>query len=67
MVAGRAKEEVMNRAQQQLVWSGAIFMALLAVAAARDAGREGLNCKEELVRWVDGRGRSVSAKGQRCE
>jgi hypothetical protein len=57
----------MNRAQQQLVWSGAIFMALLAGAAAKEIGRQGLNCKEDLVGWVDGRGRWVEAKTQRCE
>ena len=57
----------MNRAQQQLVWSGAVVAALLGVAAAKELGKPGLNCKEDLVGWVDGRGRWVQAKAHDCE
>ena len=57
----------MNRAQQQLVWSGAVVAALLGVAAAKELGKPGLNCKDNLVGWVDGRGRWVQAKSRVCE
>ena len=57
----------MNRAQQQLVWSGAVVAALLGLAVAKELGKRGLNCKEDLVGWVDGRGRWVQAKAQNCE
>ena len=40
------KDAGMNRAQQQLVWSGAAFMALLAIAAAKEASKAGLHCKQ---------------------
>jgi len=57
----------MNRAQQQLVGAGAVVAALLGVAAVRELGKPGLNCKEQLVGWVDGRGRWVQAKSRVCE
>jgi hypothetical protein len=57
----------MNRAQQQLVWSGAVVAALLGVAAAKELGKRGLSCKEDLVGWVDGRGRWVQAKSKVCD
>ena len=57
----------MNRAQQQLVWSGAAVAALLGAAAVKELSKPGLNCKNELVGWVDGRGRWVQAKSQSCE
>ena len=57
----------MNRAQQQLVWSGAVVAALLGVAAAKELGKQGLNCKDELHGWIDGRGRWVQAKSTVCE
>lgn len=57
----------MNRAQQQLVWSGAAFMALLAVAAAKEASKAGLHCKQEVIGWVDGRGRWVQENTGHCQ
>ena len=58
----------MNRAQQKLVGAGAVVAALLGFAAAREIGKPGgLNCKEDLVGWVDGRGRWVQAKSRVCE
>ena len=57
----------MNRAQQQLVWSGAVFFALLGVAAARELGKPGVNCKDDIVGWIDGRGRWVQAKSRHCD
>ena len=57
----------MNRAQRQLVWSGAVVAALLGVAAARELSKPGLNCKDELEGFVDRRGRWVSTKSRVCE
>ena len=57
----------MNRAQQQLVWSGAVFMALLGIAAAKEATKPGLHCRQDVVGWVDGRGRWVQAKSGQCK
>ena len=57
----------MNRAQQQLVWSGAVAAALFGLAAAREIGKPGLHCPSHLVGWVDGRGRWVQAKAQDCD
>ena len=58
----------MNRAQQKLVGAGAVVAALLGVAAAKELGKQsGLNCKEDLVGWVDGRGRWVQARSQVCD
>lgn len=57
----------MNRAQQKLVGAGAMVAALLGFAAARELGKQGLNCKEDLIGWIDGRGRWVQAKSRVCE
>ena len=57
----------MNRAQQRLVGAGAVVAALLGFAAAKELSRTGANCKEDLVGWVDGRGRWVQAKSRVCE
>jgi hypothetical protein len=57
----------MNKAQQQLVWSGAVFMTLLGVAAAKELTKPGLDCKHHLVGWIDGRGRWVQAKVDDCD
>jgi hypothetical protein len=57
----------MNRAQQQLVWSGAVVMALLGIAAAKELNKPGLHCKQDVIAWVDGRGRWVQAKAQDCD
>ena len=57
----------MNRAQQKLVGASAMVAALLGFAAARELGKAGANCKEDLVGWVDGRGRWVQAKSRTCE
>ncbi len=57
----------MNRAQQQLVWSGAVAAAVFGLAAAREIGKPGLHCPSHLVGWVDGRGRWVQAKAQDCD
>jgi hypothetical protein len=57
----------MNRAQQQLVWSGAIVAALLGLAAAKELGKPGINCKQRVVGWVDARGRWVQAKAETCD
>lgn len=57
----------MNGAQQRLVGAGALAAALLGFAAARELGRPGLDCRDDLVGWVDGRGRWVQAKTRVCE
>lgn len=57
----------MNRAQQKLVGAGAVMAALLGLAAANEFGKPGLNCKDDFVGWVDGRGRWVQAKARVCE
>ena len=57
----------MNRAQQRLVGAGALVFALLGFAAAKELGKRGASCKDDLVGWVDGRGRWVQAKSQTCE
>lgn len=57
----------MNRAQQKLVGTGALVAALLGFAAARELGKRGLNCKDDVVGWIDGRGRWVQAKSRVCE
>ena len=57
----------MNRAQQQLVWSGAVAVALLGVAAVKELSKHGLNCKDDVIGFVDGRGRWVQAKSKICE
>lgn len=56
----------MNRAQQQLVWSGAVVAALLGVAAAKELSRPA-NCKDDLIRWVDGGGRTTTSKVRTCQ
>lgn len=56
----------MSPAQRQLVWSGGIVAALLAVAAFRELGKPD-NCREQLVRWVDGGGSTVTSKARFCE
>ena len=57
----------MNRAQQQLVWSGAVVAALLATAAAKELSKSGLNCKDDIQGFVDRRGRWVMVKEQICQ
>ena len=57
----------MNHAQKQVVWSGAVFAALLGVLAVRELTKPGLNCKDDLVGWTDSRGRWVQAKSRVCE
>jgi hypothetical protein len=57
----------MNRAQQQVIWSGAVFAALLGVLAVKELTKPGLNCKDDLVGWTDSRGRWVQAKSRVCE
>jgi hypothetical protein len=57
----------MNRAQQKLVGAGAVVAALLGVAAARELAKPGPNCRDDLQRYVDGRGRSVTFKERICE
>ena len=57
----------MNRAQQQLVWSGAAFALMLGILAANELAKPGVSCKEKLEGWVDGRGRWVQAKSRICE
>jgi|GEM_PF-5149021 len=57
----------MNRAQQKLVGAGAVAAALLGLAAAKEIGKPGLKCKDDVVGWVDGRGRWVQAKSRVCE
>ena len=57
----------MNRAQRQLVWSGALAAGLLGAAAVNEVSKPGLNCKEDVVGWVDGRGRWVTAKSRSCD
>jgi hypothetical protein len=57
----------MNHAQRQLVGAGAVIAALLGLAAARELGKQGLNCKDRLEGWVDGRGRWVQAKSRICD
>ena len=43
------------------------YMALLGVAAAKEATKPGLHCKQDVVGWVDGRGRWVQANSGKCE
>ena len=57
----------MNRAQQKLVGAGAMVAALLGVAATRELSKRGMSCKDDLVGWVDGRGRWVQAKSRVCD
>ena len=57
----------MNRAQQQLVWSGAAFALMLGILAANELAKPGVSCKDKLEGWVDGRGRWVQAKSRICE
>jgi hypothetical protein len=57
----------MNRAQQQLVWSGAVAAALFGIAAARELSKPGLNCKDQVEGFVDRRGRWVMVKSQDCD
>ncbi len=57
----------MNRAQQQLVWSGAVVAALLGIAAAKELSKPGFNCKDQLEGFVDRRGRWVMTKSRVCE
>ena len=56
----------MNRAQQQVVWSGAVVAALLGLAAAQELSKPN-DCKDELVRWVDGGGRTTTSKIRNCD
>lgn len=56
----------MNRAQQKLVGAGAVVAALLGFAAVKELSRPGTSCKDNLVGWVDGRGRWVQAKSRVC-
>lgn len=56
----------MSPAQRQLAWSGGIVAVLLAVAAARELGKPD-NCREKLVRWVDGGGSTVTSKARICD
>ena len=57
----------MNRAQQKLVGAGAVVAALLGFAAMKEMTKRGMSCKDDLVGWVDGRGRWVQAKSRVCE
>jgi hypothetical protein len=57
----------MNRAQQKLVGAGAVVAALLGFAAVKELSKPGANCKDDLVGWVDARGRWVQAKTQVCD
>lgn len=57
----------MNRAQQKLVCAGAIVAALLGYAAVKELNKPGLNCKDDIIHWVDGRGRYIQAKTQVCK
>ncbi len=56
----------MSPAQRQLAWSGGIVVVLLAVTAAREWVRPD-NCREQLVRWVDGGGSTVTSKSRICD
>ena len=57
----------MNRAQRQVVWSGAVFALLLGFLAVRELSKPGLTCKDDIVGWVDSRGRWVQAKMRNCK
>jgi hypothetical protein len=57
----------MNSAQQKLVGAGAVIAALLGFAAVKELSKPGANCKDDVVGWVDGRGRWVQAKSRVCE
>lgn len=57
----------MNRAQRQLVWSGAVVAALLAVEAAKVLSKPGAGCRNEIHSFVDARGRFVQAKSLVCD
>ena len=57
----------MNHAQRQLVWSGAIVAALLALAGVSKLAKPGLHCKDQLEGYIDRRGRWVSVKSRTCE
>lgn len=56
----------MSPAQRQLAWSGGIVAMLLAAAAARELAKPD-NCRQQLVRWVDGGGSTVTSKTRVCE
>lgn len=55
----------MSPAQRQLAWSGGIVAVLLGFAAARELAKPG-DCHEQLVRWVDGGGSTVTSKSRIC-
>lgn len=57
----------MNRAQQKLVGAGAVIAALLGLAAAKELSKPGLSCRNDIIGWIDGRGRYVQAKTQHCD
>lgn len=57
----------MNRAQRKLVGAGAIVFALLGMAAAREFHKAGARCKQDIVSWIDSRGRFVQAKAPDCD
>ena len=57
----------MNRAQQQLVWGGALVAGLLGIAAVGEVRKAGLNCKDELYGFIDRRGRWVQVKSRICD
>jgi hypothetical protein len=56
----------MSPAQRQLAWSGSIVAVLLAVTTARELGKTD-NCREQLVRWVDGGGSTLTSKARVCD
>ena len=56
-----------NKAQRQLVWAGALVAGLLGAAAVRELQKPGLNCRDDLQGYVDGRGRWVTVKSRVCE
>ena len=55
----------MNKAQRQVVWSGAAIAAVLGLAAAQELSRAD-KCTDQLVRWVDGGGRATTSKIRNC-
>ena len=57
----------MNRAQQRLVWGGALVAGLLGAAGVREMSKPGLSCRDEIYGFVDRRGRWVTVKKRECD
>ena len=56
----------MNRAQQRLVWGGALVAGLLGAAGVREMSKPGFSCRDEIYGFVDRRGRWVTFKKREC-